>query len=980
MNKIIHRSLFVLLLIISYSWSATAQRSVARRWNEVLLQGIRQDLARPPVHARNLFHVSVAMYDAWAAYDSVASTYLLGKTVGTYSCPFTGVPVPADIKAAREKAISYAAYRVIVWRFANSPNAFATITNARNLMTALGYDYNDLALDYASGSAAALGNYIGQCVLQLGQQDGSNEINNYANQFYHSVNPPLVVANPGNPNAVDPNRWQPLYLTTAIDQNGNPVPSTQNFQSPEWGSVTPFALTQFDRTIYERNGVQYPVYHDPGPLPLLDTTANTAESEEFKWNYLLVMHWSSHHDPEDGVMWDISPASLGNNQWYPHDLASMHDFYNFEDGGDPGIGRTVNPKTGQPYTPQIVPRGDYTRVLAQFWADGPNSETPPGHWFTIMNYVADQPDFVRRFNGQGPVLDTLEWDVKAYFTLGGAMHDAAISCWGIKGWYDGTRPVAALRYMADKGQSSDPSLPHYHPAGVPLSPGSVELVMAGDPLAGPNGENIGKIKFYTWRGPLTVTDPVNQIAGVDWILAENWWPYQRKTFVTPPFGGYISGHSTYSRASAEVLTMLTGDEYFPGGMAEFSIPANGTFLGLEKGPSVDIKLQYATYRDASDQTSLSRIWGGIHPPFDDIPGRLIGIEVGTAAFNLAKTYFYQDKDGDGYTSIDDCDDTNAAVYVGAPELCDGLDNNCNGLVDDNITINTYYLDSDGDGYGDSAVSLDTCLTIAPTGYVTNAMDCSDQNAALNPDAVEICDGIDNNCNGLVDDAITTFTYYADIDGDGYGDAAISLDTCLTTAPVGYVTNKLDCSDQNASLNPDAVEICDGLDNNCNGVIDEDVPVFTFYLDSDGDGFGNSTSVQQNCTNVLPIGYAINSLDCDDTNAAINPNALEVVDNVDNNCNGLIDEPVSATTEFSLQAKVYPNPVRDLLTIQFAQEGTFQARLIDGAGRIRQEEMLHLVQHTATLDYSGVMPGMYILRLYDTSSGKILLQKIVKANP
>ncbi|MCY7328928.1 MAG: hypothetical protein LH618_10295, partial [Saprospiraceae bacterium] len=462
-----------------------------------------------------------------------------------------------------------------------------------------------------------------------------------------------------------------------------------------------------------------------------------------------------------------------------------------DEGGDPGLGRTINPRTGQPYTPQVVPRGDFTRVLAQFWADGPNSETPPGHWFAIMNYVMDQPSFVRRFNGQGPVLDNLEYDVKAYFTLGGAMHDAAVTCWGIKGWYDGTRPVSALRYMADRGQSSDPSLPHYHPAGVTLSPGSVELVAAGDPLAGLNGENIGKIKFNTWRGPLTVTDPVNQIAGVDWILAENWWPYQRKTFVSPPFGGYISGHSTYSRASAEVLTMLTGDEYFPGGLGEFAVGANSGFLGLEKGPSVNVTLQYATYRDASDQTSLSRIWGGIHPPFDDIPGRLIGIKVGTAAFDLAKTYFYQDLDGDGYTTLDDCNDQDATIYAGAPELCDGIDNNCNGSVDDAITTFTYYADNDGDGYG-SAVSFDTCSTAAPTGYVTNALDCNDANIAIGPNAVEICDGLDNNCNGSIDEELALFTFYQDSDGDGFGASNSVQQSCINTAPTGYVINKLDC--------------------------------------------------------------------------------------------------------------------------------------------------------------------------------------------
>jgi hypothetical protein len=153
---------------------------------------------------------------------------------------------------------------------------------------------------------------------------------------------------------------------------------------------------------------------------------------------------------------------------------------------------------------------------------------------------------------------------------------------------------------------------------------------------------VGKIKFYTWRGPQYVKDTTTQTAGVGWILAEHWWPFQLKTFVTPPFAGYVTGHSAFSRAAAEVLTLLTGDEYFPGGLGEFRIAANSNFIRLEKGPTADITLQWATYRDASDQTSLSRIWGGIHPPFDDIPGRLIGAKVGIDAFELAKKYFYKE--------------------------------------------------------------------------------------------------------------------------------------------------------------------------------------------------------------------------------------------------------------------------------------------------------------------------------------------------
>ena len=631
-------AVFVLLALVPQP--AAAVPSVARRWNDALLDAIRVDLARPTVQARNLFHFAVAVYDSWAAYDDVAETYMLGKTRWGFSCPFTGMPVPPDLQAAREETMSYAAYRLLRYRFQNSPGAITSLPRFDLLFAELGYDPLVTSTDYSAGSPAALGNYIAQSIIDYGLQDGSNEQNSYAYQHYAPVNPPLIVALPGDYTLIDPNRWQPLTVTIFIDQNGNVIPgSTPKFLTPEWGAVIPFALTTNDLTTHSRGGYNYQVYHDPGPPPALDTLdASGASSTLYKWGFELVTVWSSHLKSSDVAMVDISPASVGNNPALPQTQAAIPGFYDLLEGGDTGTGRPLNPRTGQPYTPQLVPRGDYTRVLAEFWADGPSSETPPGHWFTILNYVSDHPAFVKRLGGQGPVLSDLEWDVKSYFALGGAVHDAAIACWGIKGWYDGIRPVSAIRWMCGRGQSSDPLQPHYSPAGMPLVPGHIELVQPGDPLAGPGNVNVNKIKLFTWRGPTYITTPATDAAGVDWILGENWWPYQRPTFVTPPFAGYTSGHSTYSRAAAEVMTRLTGDEYFPGGMAEFFAPRN-QFLVFEEGPSVDVTLQWATYRDASDQCSLSRIWGGIHPPMDDMPGRLIGKRIGERAMDLATSYF-----------------------------------------------------------------------------------------------------------------------------------------------------------------------------------------------------------------------------------------------------------------------------------------------------------------------------------------------------
>ena len=360
------------------------------------------------------------------------------------------------------------------------------------------------------------------------------------------------------------NRWAFACSST---RRANPADGIHEFVTPEWGRVLPFALGEGDLTVHKRGGADYYVYHDPGPPPTLGGPL----SGLYKWGFSLVGRWSSHLALDDGVTIDISPAGIGNIPALPHAFEDHPAFY------DPvpwGPGHTLNPATGRPYEPQPVPRGDYTRVLAEFWADGPDSETPPGHWFAILNTVNDHERLVRRIGGEGPELDPLEWDVKAYFTLGGAMHDSAIAAWGIKGWYDYIRPISALRAMAGRGQSNDPDLPSWSAEGLPLARGGSALVAPWDPLAGEGGEHVGKIKLRAWRGPEAIRDPARDVAGVGWILAENWWPYQRPTFVTPPFAGYVSGHSTFSRAAAEVLTALTGDAFFPGGMSDFRIPAN----------------------------------------------------------------------------------------------------------------------------------------------------------------------------------------------------------------------------------------------------------------------------------------------------------------------------------------------------------------------------------------------------------------------
>ncbi|MAK35469.1 MAG: hypothetical protein CMC15_04770, partial [Flavobacteriaceae bacterium] len=576
-------SVFFMLLLLSCS-SVFSQHSVARDWNEEMLHAIRNDFARPTVHARNLFHGAIAMYDAWAIFNDTATPVLLGNTFQGFSVAYDPLPMPSNPDEATHEVMSYALYRLMQHRFKDSPGADEIFVDINQRMASYGYNLFVTSTDYSDGSYAKLGNYLASQIIAFGLQDGSNEENDYASIFYAPVNPPLILEVYDEIDHINPDRWQPLAFASFIDQSGNIIPGgIPNFLSPEWGQVAPFALDPDDLEILN-NGFNSYVYNDPGAPPTIQDSPANGLTDAYKWHFALVSAWSSHLDPSDPVRIDISPANLGNldpADW-PETFSEYQDFYDFTEGGALSQGHDVNPVTGLPYAPQMIKRSDYARVLAEFWADGPDSETPPGHWFVIANYVSDDPLLEKRFGGEGPILSDLEWDVKLYVTLGGAMHDSAVTTWGIKGYYDYVRPISALRYMAAKGQSTDPSLPGFDPHGLPLVPGLIELIEAGDPLAADG--NIGKVKVRAWKGPDYIEDPTTDIAGVDWILATRWWPYQRGTFVTPPFAGYVSGHSTFSRAAAEVLTFVTGDPFFPGGMGTFEVEQD-TFLFFEKGPS-----------------------------------------------------------------------------------------------------------------------------------------------------------------------------------------------------------------------------------------------------------------------------------------------------------------------------------------------------------------------------------------------------------
>ena len=240
-----------------------------------------------------------------------------------------------------------------------------------------------------------------------------------------------------------------------------------------------------------------------------------------------------------------------------------------------------------------------------------------------------------------------------------------------------------------------------------------------------------------------------------------------------------------------------------------------------------------------------------------------------------------DRDGDGFTFDEDCNDQDAEIHPGATERCNEVDDDCDGVVDeDGITV--FYVDTDGDGWGTDTEEALGCDP--PSGFVVDPGDCDDADPTVHPEADEWCDGVDQDCDIIIDeDPVDGVWSWPDEDGDGYGAEEAGLLAC--TVPEGWLLMGGDCDDGDPLTFPGAKETCDDEDDDCDDVVDNeavDAPIW--QVDADGDGYGSETDTLRACE--ATGGLTTDASDCDDGDPAVNPSATEICgDGIDNDCDG-----------------------------------------------------------------------------------------------
>lgn len=496
-------------------------------WNEVMLAAVRSDASKPTVITRAMFMTHVAMYDAWSVYDDTAQPVALTPGLRRF-------PEERTLEN-KNAAVSQAAYHVLVDLF---PEFEANTGSFERMLIIQGYqpDFvvdNDLA-------PSDIGLMAATAIINERSRDGSNQGNNYFDlpstkypALYLPQNDPALNG-PGSPD-FENGSWQPLRVPTGLlrDGKGNPI---------------------IDHSV----------------------------SSSFEDQTFTTPHWGN-----------VTPFALSSGDQLrppPPPYPGSQEMYT-DSRGVTG----TNDKIYKLHVAEVLNISanltDEQKVIAEYWADGPRSETPPGHWNALAHGISERDRH------------TVDEDAKFYLALNAALFDAGIATWDAKRHYDYIRPISAIQHEY---------------AG--------EMVEA-------------------WGGP-------NE--GTQIISGEDWQPYQQADFVTPPFAEYVSGHSAFSAAAATVFTKFTGsDTYYDGKtVLEFSdfngdgvpdllgqhiVPVNGNLF--EQSPSSIVVLTWDTFEEAADEAGVSRLYGGIHFVEGDLNGRELGKQAGELAYELAASYW-----------------------------------------------------------------------------------------------------------------------------------------------------------------------------------------------------------------------------------------------------------------------------------------------------------------------------------------------------
>jgi vanadium-dependent haloperoxidase-like protein/uncharacterized protein DUF6851 len=488
-------------------------------WNDQLLDVIRAYPAQtgPTITARALGVLHTATYDAWAAYDPTAKV--------------TRPDGPAQQQATRNtlanksEAISYAAYRVLIDLF--PPGSFPSTGAYQTpdvLLTTLGYstaNTTPASTTDTAATAAGVGNLAAQAVLNFRHGDGSNQLNNYGDTTgYKPVNTWNTLTPNSNPLLDGKWRWQPLCVLTAAGlANGSPPVRDPSSTCPDTPPVT-----------------------DPPTPP--NYTVQKA----------LTPQWGN-----------VTPFSAGLASTLPYLVPGPPKNSN-------GTYSTTDIATALADTSNL---SDASKSKAEYWADGPKSEFPPGHMGVFAQFLCRK---------KGNNLDN---DTKLFFMLGNAMMDASIASWWYKYKYDFVRPVSAIREFYKN-----------NPDGI-----------------------------ISWLGP-------NK--GFGKVPSQQWMPYQALTVVTPGFPEYVSGHSTFSAAGATLLSMANGGDTFG---ASITIKKGSSKIEPGgKVPAADVTLSWPMFTDATNEAGMSRRYGGIHFYSGDIHGRAVGRQVAQYVYSQAQNY------------------------------------------------------------------------------------------------------------------------------------------------------------------------------------------------------------------------------------------------------------------------------------------------------------------------------------------------------